>query len=222
MKPDVKVNLTTLLIAVALIVQLILLTAILFRVNQVYLRLAESNAVTTDIGLVANVSADDDPFIGPEDAPVTIVGFFDYSCGSCAQVQETLAQIQEAYSDQARVVFRDFPLGGPGTPSFNAALAAECADQQGKFWEMRDLLFANQPAFDRGSLRSYAASLGLDALTFDGCMGAAETAAEVEQDYADGQSYGVSSTPTCFVNGRRLVGTVSFSVFRRAVDEALP
>jgi len=221
MKPDAKMTMMTTLVLVVLILLTFLSVVTLFRVNQVYFLLAESSAITTDVGLVANVSADDDPFLGSPAAPVAIVCFLDYSCGACSEVQETLAQIVEAYGDQVRFVFRDFPLGGPGTPSFNAALAAECADQQGKFWEMRDLLFANQPAFDRGSLRSYAASLGLDALTFDGCLSAAETTAEVEQDYADGQSYGVSSTPTCFVNGRRLVGTVSFSVFRRAVDEAL-
>ncbi len=219
-KPDL-----TLLVVGLLVLQEVLLAGLLVRINQVYRWLAEGRAAagapTTGISLVQGVSPDDDPFIGPATAPVTIVEFLDFGCGACQMAQKTLAQIREAYGDRVRIVVRDFPLEGPGSSSFIAALAAECADDQGAFWAMHDLLFANRPAFARGSLRSYAAGLGLDLAQFQRCLDSETSQAEILHDHEDGVSYGVSSTPTFFVNGRRLVGTVSFSVFQRAIDEAL-
>lgn len=221
-KPDL-----TLLVVGILVLQVVLLAGLLVRINQVYRWMAESRAVAnssmtdTDISLVRDVSSDDDPFIGPVTAAVTIVEFSDFGCGACRQAQETLAQIRATYGDEVRIVVRDFPLEGPGSSSFAAALAAECADEQDDFWAMHDLLFANQPAFDRGSLRSYASSLELDLAQFQRCMVSQASQAEILHDYEAGVSYGVSSTPTFFVNGRRLVGAVSFSVLERAIGEAI-
>lgn len=215
-KPDL-----TLLVLIILILQVILSAGLLIRVNQVYRWVATANPQMIDISLLSDVSPDDDPFVGPATAPVTIVEFSDFACSHCREVQETLAQVRESYGDRVRIIFRDFPLEGPGTPSFTAALAGECADDQGAFWEMHALLFENQPVFDRGSLRSYAASLALDMEQFNNCLEAEEHQTEIMHDVEDARSYGVSVTPTFFVNGRRLVGTVSFSIFRRAIDEAL-
>lgn len=219
-KPDL-----TLLVVGILVLQVVLVAGLLVRINQVYRWMAESRAVAnssmTDISLVRDVSSDDDPFIGPVTAAVTIVEFSDFGCGACRQAQETLAQIRATYGDEVRIVVRDFPLEGPGSSSFTAALAAECADEQGAFWAMHDLLFANQPAFDQSSLRSYASSLELDLDQFQRCMVSQAGQAEILHDYEAGVSYGVGSTPTFFVNGRRLVGAVSFSVFERAIGEAL-
>ena len=219
-KPDL-----TLLVVGILVLQVVLLAGLLVRINQVYRWIAESRAVanssTTDISLVRNVSADDDPFIGPVTAAVTIVEFSDFGCGACYQAQETLVRIRETYGDRVRIVVRDFPLEGPGSSSFAAALASECADDQDAFWAMHDLLFANRPSFDQGSLRSYASSLELDLEQFQRCLASQTGQNEILHDYEAGVSYGVSSTPTFFVNGRRLVGAVSFSVFERAIDEAL-
>lgn len=219
-----KLDLTLLILAI-LVLQVILSAGLLLRVNQIYRWTLESEAATsahvTDTSLTEGVSPDDDPFIGPADAPVTIVEFSDFACGHCRETQETLARIRDAYGDQVRVVFRDFPLEGVGSASFTAALAAECADDQGAFWAMHDLLFENQPVFDRGSLRSYATGLGLDMEQFDNCLESEEHQAEVMHDVEDGRSYGVAATPTFFVNGRRLVGTVSFSIFQRAIGETL-
>jgi protein-disulfide isomerase len=91
-----------------------------------------------------------------------------------------------------------------------AAEATECADDQGKFWEYHDLLFANQNALDVASLKSYAAQLGLDTATFDECLDAGEQAAEVQKDLQDGQSYGVGGTPSFFINGRVVSGAIPF------------
>jgi len=215
----------TLLVVGILLLQVVLQAALLVRTNRVYRWIAEDKAVanssTTDISLVSGVSPDDDPFLGPASAPVTIVEFSDFGCSHCREVQQTLAQVRQRYGDQVRIVFRDFSLEGPGSASFTAALGAECASDQGAFWAMHDLLFEKQPAFDMASVQGYAASLGLDMDQFRPCMVLRQHEEDIMHDHADGVSYGVSSTPTFFVNGHRLVGAVSLSVFRRAVDESL-
>jgi protein-disulfide isomerase len=96
-----------------------------------------------------------------------------------------------------------------------------CAAEQGALWEMHALLFAHAPAFDRGSLRVYAAQLALDRATFETCFDSAAAAMRIEQDLADGRSYGVAATPTFFVNGRQVVGSVALSTFQREIEAAL-
>lgn len=213
----------TTLILVVLVLQVVLSAGVLLRVNQVYRWTVESGVAggMRDVAVLSDVSADDDPSVGPEDAPVTIVAFTDFTCGACYDSMETLSDVADAYDDQVRIVFRDYPLSGAGGPSFAAAVAAGCADQQGAFLEMHDLLFENMPAFDRGSLRVYASDLGLDMDQFESCLSSQEQEDEVTEDHDDGVAYGVVSTPTFFVNGRRLIGSVSFSVFRQAIDDAL-
>lgn len=219
-------NAITVLILSLLALQVALSAGILLRVNELY-RMAlttETSAGGATAGfapLVSNVSPDDDPFVGSIDAPITIVEFSDFGCGHCRAAQEALAQVKQEYGDQVRIVYRDFPLEGPGSASFTAAQAAECADDQGAFWVMHDLLFEQQPAFDRGSVRSYAASLELDVEQFDGCLQSEKYRDEILHDRDEGRSYGVSGTPTFFVNGRRLVGSVSHSVFEHAIEDAL-
>lgn len=102
-----------------------------------------------------------------------------------------------------------------------AAEASECADDQGKFWEYHDLLFANQSALDVASLKSYAAQLGLDTATFDQCLDGGEKTAEWQKDEEDGTSYGVTGTPAFFINGVQVIGAQPFSVFQQAIDAAL-
>jgi len=220
--PTSKPDLTFLVLAV-LVLQTVLLAGLLVRTNQVYRWVAKDGATApmTEISLVDHVSADDDPSTGPPTAPVTIVEFSDFSCGHCREAQETLEQVKKRYGDRVQIVFRDFPLEGEVSGSFMAALAAECADDQNAFWEMHDLLFEKQPAFDKGSLRSYAVSLGLDGEQFQNCLESKDHQDEILHDREEGVSYGVSGTPTFFVNGRRLIGTVAFSIFERAIDEAL-
>ena len=93
------------------------------------------------------VSAEDDPSVGPQDAPVTIIEFADYQCQYCARFYtETYPQIIQNYGDRVRFVFRDFPLTSIHDYALKAAEASECADEQGKFWEYHDLLFKNQTA----------------------------------------------------------------------------
>ena len=132
---------------------------------------------------------------------------------------QTLPQIKQAYEGKIRFVFRNFPVHGD--PAVKAAEATLCANDQGKFWEYHDLLFANQSALDVASLKGYAAQLGLDTAIFDQCLDGGEKTAEVQKDAQDGASYGVKSTPTFFINGRLASGAQPFSVFQQAIDIAL-
>lgn len=170
---------------------------------------------------IGNVSVDDDPARGPQCAPVTIIEFSDFQCPACSRyVNETLPLILATYGDQVRYVFRDFPI--PSHPQAQkAAEAAQCAFEQGKFWDYHDMLFQNQGALDVPSLKSYAVALGLDESTFSLCLDSGKYAAEVQKDFDDGVAYGVTGVPTFFINGRKVVGAQPFSTFQSIIEEEL-
>jgi protein-disulfide isomerase len=181
-----------------------------------------AQATPTPPIVVENVSADDDPFWGPADAPVTIIEFSDFQCPYCARfVTQTLPQIKQEYEGKIRFVFRDFPLSQLHENAEKAAEASECADDQGKFWEYHDKLFNSQSALDVASLKSYASQLGLDTGAFDQCLDSDKYAQEVQKDLQDGDSYGVTGTPAFFVNGLLVVGAQPFATFKAAIDAAL-
>jgi protein-disulfide isomerase len=174
------------------------------------------------------VSIDDDPALGRPEAPVVIVEFSDFQCPYCARfAQQTFPQLKREYIDtgKVRLVFRDFPL------SFhqNAALAAEaaqCAHEQDRFWEMHDRIFAGQGEWAGSAnasqlFTSYAEGLGLDKERFRECLSSGRYREEVQKDFKDGTSYGVTGTPTFFINGIKLVGAQPFSSFQQAIESEL-
>lgn len=102
--------------------------------------------------------------------------------------------------------------------------AAECADEQGKFWQYHDLLFQKQDEWSSAGVpkfKEYAQTLGLDTNKFNSCLDSGKYANEVKKDFADGQSYGVSGTPTFYINGVELVGAQPYSAFQQAVEQEL-
>jgi protein-disulfide isomerase len=169
--------------------------------------------------VIDNVNIEGDPYLGPADAPITIVEFSDFRCGFCGRFhQQTLPLIIEEYGDQVRFVYRDFIAVG-GLPQ---ALAAECADAQGEFWAYHDALFEQQGSYNTsGDLISLADTLGLDVEEFTQCLENETYRDEVLADSEDGQAYGVGGTPTFFINGRRLVGAQPFSAFQEIIEEEL-
>jgi protein-disulfide isomerase len=157
---------------------------------------------------------------GPENAPVTIVEFSDFQCPYCSRANESVAQVMKAYPNQVRLVFRHFPLEfHQNAPK--AAEAALCAQDQGKFWEMHDTLFANQKALEVPALKGYAKQLGLDTAKFDKCLDSGEKASIVATDMADGKKVGVNGTPAFFINGILLSGAQPFEEFKRVIDAEL-
>jgi protein-disulfide isomerase len=169
-----------------------------------------------------DVSIDDDPILGETDAPIVIVEFSDFECPFCARFREqTFDQIVTEYGDDVQIIYRDFPLSQIHPRAQQSAEASECADDQDAYWAYHDLLFANQQALDTESLIGYAEELGLDVEEFTECVESGKYTDEVLADYNEGLSYGVSGTPTFFINGVRLVGAQPFEAFQQIIEEEL-
>lgn len=171
---------------------------------------------------VVDVNLDDDPALGPEDAPITIVEFSDFRCGFCGRFhQETFEPLMAQYEGQIRFVYRDFPVVGGEV----AALASECADDQDVYWEYHDILFNNQRNVDLSSedaLVDLVSEIdGVDVDAFSTCLADREHQQEIVNDFNDGRSYGITGTPTFFINGRRLVGAQPLLNFQAVIDEIL-
>ncbi len=170
-----------------------------------------------------DVSADDDPFLGDADAPVTIIEFSDYECPFCGRFfAQTLPEMKREYIDKGlvKLVYRDFPLSFHPNAQ-KAAEAAECAGDQGKYFEMHDKIFENQQAIGVANLKAYAADLSLDTAAFNDCLDSGKFAQEVKDDFADGQAAGVSGTPSFFINDKKLVGAQPFEAFKAVIDAEL-
>ncbi|TAK67918.1 MAG: DsbA family protein [Dehalococcoidia bacterium] len=169
-----------------------------------------------------DVSADDDPARGPEDARVTVIEFADFQCPYCGRFHaQTLPLILRDYGDRIRFVYRDFPLTASHPYAEKASEAGECAHEQGKFWQYHDVLYLNQTALDRASLSRYAQNVGLDTAAFDSCVDSSKYATEVANDLQAGSAAGVRGTPAFFVNGQLISGAQPYSVFKTAIDAAL-
>jgi len=167
-----------------------------------------------------DVNGDDDPFMGPADAPITIVQFAEFQCPYCALAMDTVDQLMATYENKIRMVFRDFPLSFHDR-ALPAAVAANCAGAQGKYWEMHELLMANQRALTDSDLESYAGQVGLNLSQWETCLVDPAQAQEVEADLEDGLSVGVSATPTFFVNGIQVSGAVPLEQFAAIIEQEL-
>jgi protein-disulfide isomerase len=160
------------------------------------------------------------PTRGNPNAPVTVVEFSDFQCPFCVRARPTVSRVREVYGDRVRWVFRHFPLDFHAQAE-KAGEAAACAGDQGKFWEMHDLLWQNTAKLQVADLKTHAATLGLDAAAFAQCLDSGRHDGLVEADIAAGQGYGVSGTPAFFVNGRPLVGAQPFEAFAQVIDDEL-
>jgi protein-disulfide isomerase len=170
--------------------------------------------------IVQSISIDGAPSRGAATAPVTVVMFSDFQCPACSATHPVLQKVLAEYGDKVRFVVRDFPLTSLHDHAFQAARAAYAANVQGKFFEYVDILYKSQSALDDASLSKYAASLGLNVKRFELDLSSENAASAVKKDMAEGASYGITGTPTIFVNG---VATRHLSAdgFREAIDTAL-
>jgi protein-disulfide isomerase len=166
------------------------------------------------------------PVKGNENAPVTMVEFSDFECPFCGRFySETLPQIISDYIDTGKVklYYRHYPLSfhPKATP---LALVAECANDQGAFWEMHDKIFDNNATVANATddqFKQWAVDLGLDANEFNNCYDNKTHQDLVEEDTAAGTAVGVSGTPTFYINGKQLVGAQPFDSFKAIIDEEL-
>ena len=181
-----------------------------------------AEAVGVDLGTrdIVGIDVSESPFLGPEEAPITIVEFSDFECGYCRKVYPTLLQIRNEYDSEVKIVFKHFPL------SFhkNALLAhraAISAGEQGKFWEMHDLIFENFKDLSRETMLEYASRLNLNSPQFEETLDSQTSKDLIDRDIILGRDNGVTGTPVFFVNGRKLVGAQPFSVFKEEIERAL-
>src|SRR5213594_3353266 len=150
----------------------------------------------------AELSVAGEPFKGSEKAAVTIVKFEDFQCPYCKTVQPTFPELLKRYDGKVRLVHKDLPLDAIHPQARQAAEAARCAGEQGKFWEYHDKLYANSPKAGVEELKSYAKEVGLNSASFDQCYGSGKFRAAVQKDLNDGAQLGLTGTPTFFINGR--------------------
>jgi protein-disulfide isomerase len=158
-----------------------------------------------------------DHVIGASHAPVTIVEYGDFECPNCKQAAPAVKLLLERFAGRTRAVFRHFPLEEVHPHALGAALAAECAGGQGKFWEMHDLLFANQDHLKINQLHSYAERLQLDMARYTAEMDDQVYLQRIREQMEGARRSGVRATPTFFVNGR--LQDVSFGM--RALFDAV-
>jgi len=173
------------------------------------------------VPLVLNIPTANAPFKGSPTAPVTVVMFSDFQCSACSATHPVLQKVLAEYpSDKIRFVVRNFPLTTIHENAFQAAIAANAAQAQGKFFEYTEVLYRNQDALDAASLKKYAGELGLNLPQFELDLQSERLAEAVRKDMADGKDYGITGTPTIFVNGVKVRVTTAEG-FRDAIDKAL-
>jgi protein-disulfide isomerase len=160
------------------------------------------------------------PSKGPESAKVTIVEWSDFQCPYCAKVTPTLVKIQQEYGDDVQIVFKHLPLS-MHTKAPAAHAASEAAHQQGKFWEMHDMIFASQREMSEAKYVEYATELGLDIDLYNADVKSSKVKSRIDGDVAAASKLGVTGTPSLFINGRFLSGAQPFTSFKRIIDEEL-
>lgn len=163
------------------------------------------------------------PSLGDLAAPVVVVEFFDFECPFCRQAVPIVDQLaaDPAWAGKVRFVFRHFPLPDVHQNAIAAARAAECANQQGQFLPMRQLLFANQERLGPADLKQYASRLPLDQARFTRCLADPASYDAVQQDWRDGLKLGVEGTPTYFINDQKISGLPTRNQLEQAIRYAL-
>lgn len=166
---------------------------------------------------IADIISDDDPWLGAKEPLVFIVAYESMSCPFCKADQPEIKKLLADFGTTVRFVTKDFPTEGLHPNVFNAHLAAGCANEQSKYWEYRDLLFANQDNFKRDNLKALAKQLGLDMSKFVPCLEQDQYNQEIRQDYASGVQVGVIGTPSYLINGNLIPGSINFETWKKII-----
>jgi len=190
---------------------------------------AAVESVLIDAGIIQPpadmaILVDDDPFIGPENAPIIIVEFSAYACPYCGRhYNETLVPLLENYGQYIRYVYRDFPSINPDV-SYPASLAANCAREQGMFWEYHEQLFVNQSAVAQAGeayMTQLASQVGLEMDAFSTCVVEQRYLQEVNDDFNTGVAMGVTGTPSFYINGQQHSGARPYAYFETVIQREL-
>jgi protein-disulfide isomerase len=177
------------------------------------------------------IGVDDDPVLGDARAKVTIIEFGDYQCPSCRLFwREVEPRLKKDYitTGKVKLVYRDFPIVQIHPEAMLAAMAADCAADQDKYWQYHDKVFREQDRgedtlvrFKAADLKKWAKDISLDPTAFNECLDSARHKDEVAKDKADGDDVGIQGTPTFFINGRIVGGAQPYPAFRKIIEEEL-
>jgi protein-disulfide isomerase len=169
---------------------------------------------------VYSVNTKGSPVRGNPNASITVVEFSDFQCPFCSRVTPTLDQVAKEYPDDVKIIFKHLPLS-IHSKAPKAHAASEAANAQGKFWEMHDLIFANQRDLSEERYIEYAGTIGLDVDRFEIDMASPEIKKRVDADSAEAARLGITGTPGFLINGRYFAGAKPFSEFKRRIEEEL-
>jgi protein-disulfide isomerase len=179
--------------------------------------------MSEDETILAEPVSTEDHMQGPLTAPVTLVEYGDYECPACGAAYPILKEVKKRMGNRLCFVFRNFPLSEMHRHAFAAAVAAEAAGAQGKFWEMHDTLYENQRTLSDRAIQSYAETLRLDIERFTEDTNSETFSARVKNDFQTGLMSGVNGTPSLFINGERYDGARDFesllNVLQGVADE---
>lgn len=167
-----------------------------------------------------DLSKGNEPIKGKVGAPITIIEFTDFQCPYCSRAQSTIEKIFSEYPEKVQLIFKDFPLEFHKQAK-DAHIAAQCANEQGKFWEYHDILFKNQNQLFLDKLNEYAKQLNLDMEKFSQCVNTRKYEKYVNESIEQAQNLGITGTPTFFVNGRIVKGAQPFETFKQIIEEEL-
>ena len=168
----------------------------------------------------------DDWIEGNKDSKVIIVEYLDFECEACGAYYPLVKRLSEEYGDKVAFVTRYFPLPGHRN-SITSALAVESAGKQGKYWEMYDIVFENQSAWGEKQIteptifKGYAQQLGLDMEKFNKDVVSKEVKGRINRDKSDGIKLNIQSTPTFFLNGKKIENPRGYEAFKKIIDESL-
>lgn len=160
-------------------------------------------------------------WVGPRTAPVSLIEFGDYESEACAKANDIVKRLMEEYGDKLRFNFRHFPLTQIHQRAQKAAEASVAAAQEGKFWEMHNVLFENRRRLGTISLKEYAKEAGVLNKKFLDTLVNSTYSWEVRNDLLEGLEKGVRDVPAFFINGKLFSGKATFEGFRKAIDELL-
>jgi len=161
------------------------------------------------------------PVTGPAGAPITLVEFSDFQCPFCYKAVAQLNTVLKAYPTQVKLVFKQFPLVDSHPEAAISAAAALAANQQGKFWQMHDVMFANHGGLSRKAIMEWAAGLGLDMKRFTADLDSPGIKQAVMRDMEDGNKIGVDATPTVFIDGQKYNGALALDAMKPVIEAEL-
>ena len=186
-------------------------------------RLNKEHAVSVLLQPIAvELNNEGAPSLGPANAPVTLVEFSDFQCPYCQGMVSTLKRLKESHGDKVRLVYRQYPIPSLHANAIKAAEASLCAQEQGKFWELHDLMFAEQNQLTVSELKEKAGRVKMNKSKFEDCLDKGRYVEQVQEDMKEGQKFGITGTPAFFINGvLQDGGFVTYEALVKLVDKEL-